>query len=221
MNTEEQLPEPFSERFHIFAVGKDFDVDAFLARSMLDPDYIWRPHGGRHSSGLEVLLGRQRLPVIQQEEIAINYLKAKRDELRSLARFPGVEAVNLGLPYYIPLHASGYCLGPPAELTYRALEAEVTPLYYCTLQSGQSKSLLDRGVRRFPKGQVNPFARMAGTPLWRAVDEAISALVRDRDLVEVTHHERIVSRVWTAINRRHKVIAARFTGRKANQESKN
>jgi hypothetical protein len=109
---QKQLPWPnrFSERFHILALGENFDVDTFLATSKLRPDYVWRHHGNGPTNGLELLPGDgQAISLAQQEEIAINYLEVHRDDLLALAQFPGLEALNLGLVYYCPINATGFC----------------------------------------------------------------------------------------------------------------
>jgi hypothetical protein len=132
-------PERFSERFHIFALGETFDVDAFLATSKLHPDYVWRRKGNGPTNGLEFLLGDgQTIPLRRQEEIAIAFLEANRDELQALAQFPGLEALNLGLVYYCQPSATGFCVGPSSKLMYHALDTGVRPFYYGTLLSKTS-----------------------------------------------------------------------------------
>lgn len=121
----------FSERFHIFALGETFDVDAFLAQSSLRPDFVWRQMGNGPTNGLEVLLGdADKITLRQQEEIAVSYLREHRDELRVLASFPGVEALNLGLIYRVAPNHLGFCLGPSRALMISALDSGVSPNYY-------------------------------------------------------------------------------------------
>lgn len=130
----EPWPERFSERFHIYALGESFDVDAFLARSSLRPSFVWRRMGNGPTNGLELLLGDARTTRIpEQEKIAIEYLRAHREELRSLADFPGVEALILGFVYRISPPATGICVGPSRELMLYALDAGVRPNFYVTL----------------------------------------------------------------------------------------
>ena len=127
-------PDRFSERFHIFALGEVFDVDAFLAQSSLCPDFVWQRIGNGPTNGLEILLGdADTLTLPQQEEIAVNYLRENRDELRALADFSGVEALNLGLVYRVGPNALGFCLGPSRALMISALESGVRPNYYGTV----------------------------------------------------------------------------------------
>src|SRR5262249_49464062 len=120
--------------FHLFAHGEAFDVDAFLQASTLRPDYVWRRGDQRRyacvesrheTSGVEFVLGNGLVvPFPEQEQIAIAYLKAHRDELRALAQFPGVETFILGLQYVCELDESivGFCMGPSAILMWHALD---------------------------------------------------------------------------------------------------
>lgn len=127
-------PDRFSERFHIFAHGPTFDVGAFLATSTLRPDFVWRREAPV-TSGVEFFLGNGRaIRLRDQEEIAITYLKAHREELRALAKFSGVNAFRLGLVYIAKLDgsASGVCLWWNPELMSRALDIGITPAYYIT-----------------------------------------------------------------------------------------
>lgn len=132
MDKETQVwPDKFSERFHIFALGETFDVDAFLAQSSLHPDFVWRRQGNGPTNGLEILLGdADKATLREQEEIAANYLREHRNELRALASFPGVEALNLGLVYRVGPNQLGFCLGPSRALMIAALDSEVRPNYY-------------------------------------------------------------------------------------------
>jgi len=60
-------------------------------------------------------------------------MKEHRDDLRYLASFPGVEALNLGLVYRVAESALGVCLGPPLALMLRALDTGVRLNYYVTM----------------------------------------------------------------------------------------
>jgi hypothetical protein len=213
MDNQEQQPWPdsFSQRFHIFALGEAFDVDAFLAGSTLRPDFVWRRMGNGPSNGLELLLGNAHAVSLRnQEELAVAYLKANRDELRALAAFPGVEALNLGLAYRLPLNATGCCPGPPAELMFHALDTGVSPRYYVTLEGRQVED--HPIIRRLPKDTSYNLDRWEGTPLWRSVDKAIADLVRSGKMLEDTYHEFIVEGICDAIRRRKKAIVSQFSG---------
>lgn len=130
----EPRPERFSERFHIYALGVTFDVDAFLAQSLLRPSFVWRQMGNGPANGLELLLGDARITRIpEQQKIAVEYLKAHREELRALAQFPGVEALILGFVCRLSPHATGICVGPSTALMFHALEAGVRPNFYVTV----------------------------------------------------------------------------------------
>src|SRR4051812_2957824 len=103
-------------KFCLFAHGREFDVDAFLAGTSLRPDYVWRRGDqkryacgeSRHpTSGVEVVLGDgEKLSLPEQEKIAIEYLSANREALRALAGWPGVTTFVLGLHYRIELGPS-------------------------------------------------------------------------------------------------------------------
>jgi hypothetical protein len=211
MSLQKDLPWPerFSEQFHIFALGEAFDVDGFLATSKLRPDYVWRRKGNGPTNGLELLLGdAQTLRLHEQEEIAVAYLKVHRDELRALAQFPGVEALNLGLAYRIALTTVGCVLGPPPKLMLHSLDAGVTPNYYVTLEGRQIESR--PVIRRFPKGLKRTFEHWEDTLLWKAIGKAVADLVRSGDLVEDTYHEFVLERICSAVHRRRKAIAAQL-----------
>jgi hypothetical protein len=89
--------------------------------------------GNGPTNGVEFLLGDAPLKPREQERIAIEYLQKNREELRALACFPGVEALNLGLPYRVLPNQLGICLGPSCELMLSALDSGVRPNYYVTI----------------------------------------------------------------------------------------
>jgi hypothetical protein len=127
-----EWPERFEERLHIFAHGETLDVDAFLANSTLRPDFVWRRKAPL-TSGVEFLLGDGRaMGLREQENIAITYLRAHRDELRSIAAFRGVDAFVLGLVYIAKLEegVTGVALDWPPELMKSALDTGITPIHY-------------------------------------------------------------------------------------------
>jgi hypothetical protein len=211
MNNPKQRswPDRFEERLHIFALGESIDVDAFLVQSALRPDFVWWRMGNGPTNGLELLLsGGQAIPLREQEEIAIAYLMANRDELRVLAKFPGVEALNLGLAFRLPLNAIGCAPGPPAKLMFHALDAGVTPLYYVTLEGRQVPR--SPCIRRLPKSSSYDLERWRGTPLWRAIEKALADEVRSGSLIEENHHEFIVESICDAVKRRKKAIVAQL-----------
>ena len=131
---QQPWPDRFSERFHVFTLGESFDVDSYLATSTLRPDFVWRRMGNGPTNGFEILLGDAQVTnLVNQEKIAISYLKEHRNDLRALAQFPGVEALNLGLVYHVKHESIGFVIGPPNELMHCALDACVSPLYYLTI----------------------------------------------------------------------------------------
>jgi hypothetical protein len=129
-----EWPERFEERLHILAHGETLDVDAFLANSTLRPDFVWR-RKAPVTSGVEFFLGDGRaLRLCDQENIAITYLRAHRDQLRAIAAFPGVDAFILGLVYIAKLEegVTGGALDWPANLMQSALDVGITPIHYIT-----------------------------------------------------------------------------------------
>jgi hypothetical protein len=132
--------------FRLFAHGETFDVDAFLAATKLRPDHVWRRGDQRRyytcidsphpTSGVEFVLGDgMTVPFLEQEGIAIEYLKAHREELRALAQFPGAETFILGLQYHTGLEDGvvAFSMGPSPLLMWHALDVGVRLNYYVTL----------------------------------------------------------------------------------------
>jgi hypothetical protein len=122
--------------FGLFAHGEAFDADAYLAETKLRIDYVWRRGDQRRYSCVEIALGDGRaVPYFEQGEIAIDYLKSHRDELRALAKFPGVETFILGLQYHVQIGEStiGFSIGPSPLLMWHALDIGVRPTYYVSL----------------------------------------------------------------------------------------
>jgi hypothetical protein len=131
------------------AYGSQFDLDAFLALSRLpvcsvvrqgDPIYpASRPNGPRHDrSGVHVSVSDADFSDLarQAREVA-DFLQARRDEIRQLCEFPGIEDVTLDFGIerrdvpiqcdYLPpdLVRLAGALGLGIELSnYRALAAE-------------------------------------------------------------------------------------------------
>jgi hypothetical protein len=130
--------------FTLFAHGQSFDVDAFLNATTLRFDEVWRRgdqprysciESPYKTSGVEVVLGDGRtIPFLEQDGVAIEYLEAHRNELRAVAKFPGVETFILGLQYHVRLEEglTGFCMGPSPRLMWHALDIGVRPTYYVT-----------------------------------------------------------------------------------------
>jgi hypothetical protein len=128
--------------FRLFAHGESFDVDAFLAMTTLHAKHVWRRgeqcvNGPpRTTSGITIVLhDGQPLSLPAQEEVAVEYLRAHRDQLRALTEFPGVEVFVLGLQYDIELDASlvGFHITPSPQLMWHALDVGVEVTYYVML----------------------------------------------------------------------------------------
>lgn len=78
--------------------------------------------GNGPTNGVEFLLGDAQLTrLVDQEKTAVLYLKEHLEDIKTLAQFPGVEALNLGLVYYLEPNVTGCCLGPPSALMHSAL----------------------------------------------------------------------------------------------------
>ena len=150
--------------FRIFAHGQSFDVDAFVGMTSLRPDYVWRRGDQRRyacieskhpTSGVEFVLGDGRVvPVLDQEQIAFNYIEEHRHELRTLAQFPGVETFILGIQYICELDEGiiGFCLAPSRRLMQHALDVGIEPNYYVGLnrpnESGSAETEADASHTR-------------------------------------------------------------------------
>jgi len=132
-------------QFRIYALGTDFDVDAYVARGDLEFEDVW--HFGEQlpttcvkadykSGGCAHELGDgYKVPLPEQERIAERYLREHQDALLQLRAFPGVTTLNLGMVYPVDLRDGvvGVCMGPPPRLMHAALSAQVELTYYVEL----------------------------------------------------------------------------------------
>lgn len=123
--------------FHLFAHGEAFDPDAFLAVSPLRPDRVWRrgepKRGyegieglpGHETGGVEFVLGDGRAILYPaQEEIALAFITAHRDELKVLGDFPGADHFTLMFHYEREFDGdmvSG-CVGASRRLMWHTLD---------------------------------------------------------------------------------------------------
>jgi len=180
-----EWPERFEERLHILVHGEAFDVDAFLANSTLRPDFVWR-RKAPVTSGVEFFLGDGRaIRLRDQENIAIAYLRAHRDELRAVAASPGVDAFILGLVHIAKLEegVTGVALDWPPELMQSALDVGITPIHYVTYD-------------RPSKPEQEPYAYfcVAGAfepdDITRRVGVRPSDIAREGDAIGNTNHKR-------------------------------
>lgn len=124
--------------FRIYAHGEAFDVDAFLATTTLRPDCVWRrgDNSRYRTSGLELVLGDGRqLQLCEQDQIAIEYISANREELKALASYPGVTRLVLGLQYDFVLGAAtiAFTMGVSSELLRHLCDAGIEPSFHVTL----------------------------------------------------------------------------------------
>lgn len=139
--------------FTIFAHGESFDVDSFLSETSLVMNHVWRRNDRRRhpfvdskylTSGIEIELGDGFIiPFLEQERIAIKYIKANKNELRIIGTFPGVNTFILGLQYILKVDSNivGFSMGPSAELMKIALEIGLIPNYYVTIDHSRELPL--------------------------------------------------------------------------------
>ena len=137
--------------FRVFALGEEFDVDAFISTSQLTPTLIWRrgepkKPGSRSlypTSGVAYDLGEgSTIPFLKQEAIALSFLKANRDELKSLGEFPGVTHFTLGLQYSKEARRNlvGFCISASSRLMWHLLDIGCTLTNYVWLEYPDTES---------------------------------------------------------------------------------
>jgi hypothetical protein len=103
--------------FQLFASGRAFDVDGFLAATGLHCDRVFRNgekygSGGwiREVSGFNRWLGDDTdLSLDQQFEVAARFLEENHEVLSRLRTWPGLESVTLVLSPEVELDASIIC----------------------------------------------------------------------------------------------------------------
>ena len=142
-------PEPPYDMnaFSISASGEEFEVDQFLEVSQLVPTRTFRrgdqkgssPWSGHYAvSGVVFELGDgQTVPVSEQETIATAFLQANRDELRNLAKFPGVERFALVLHCRrenVERNLYGFSICTSPSLMWHLLDTECTLSHFVTLE---------------------------------------------------------------------------------------
>jgi hypothetical protein len=130
--------------FKIFALGEDFDVATYQDKSTMAVSRIWRrgePKGGRGSpyptSGVEYEIGEgNALSFFEQERLAIEFIKAHRDELSALGQFPGVTHFTLGLQYSNVAQGNlvGFALAVSPCLMWHLLDIRCSLTNYVWLQ---------------------------------------------------------------------------------------
>ena len=130
--------------FRIFALGEDFDVDAYQNKGTMAVSRVWRrgePKRGRGSpyptSGIEYEIGDGNvLSFFEQERLAVEFIKAHRDELVTLGQFPGVTHFTLGLQYSKVAQGNlvGFSLGVSPCLMWHLLDIRCSLTNYVWLQ---------------------------------------------------------------------------------------
>lgn len=135
--------------FRLFAHGESFDVDAYVARSPIQFDGVWRRGEQRKyacieslhpTSGIEKYVGDgSQIPFLDQDQMAIDFLASQTEALRELGEYPGVDTFSLGLQYQTELRGGtiGFSLGPSAELMWHALNVGIDLRYFVVLDRRQ------------------------------------------------------------------------------------
>ena len=130
---------------HKFGNEALFDVAAFLAATSLVPTSIQRKGDRKNSarfpsyfenSAVIFELGDGRsLSWQEQEATAIAFLKEHREELRTLAQFPGVERFELGLRYFSIADPSliMFCVQASSQLMWHLLDTGCSVMWLITL----------------------------------------------------------------------------------------
>lgn len=123
--------------FEIFAHGESFDPDAFLRTTTLKCDGKWYKgqYGSNHpeSSGVNIRLGDGgTLELDEQEQIALEFLKANREALKHLSGFPGVTTFILGIEVDIEVAPNIVCtsFGVSPHLAWQALDVGIELVFY-------------------------------------------------------------------------------------------
>jgi hypothetical protein len=123
------------------AIGRDFDVDAFLADSPLPRDAVFHrgePRGPgegalkRAASGFNSPVSGAALDDLDgQVQDASHFLRQHEEELRRLGRFPGVEEVCLDFGLSLGMEGSQSAVFP-ADLLWQAgaLDIDLVVTHY-------------------------------------------------------------------------------------------
>ena len=142
------MGENTPNQFILFAHGEDFDADAFLEKTSLIFEKVWRRGQPKHpggevlhkTSGVQKALGDGRVtPLPEQQRMACEFLHANRDGLRELASWPGANYRRVGLQYHLELSPGmgGFSMGPPSGLMVAALDVGFELTYYVTIDRGR------------------------------------------------------------------------------------
>lgn len=117
--------------FH--AVGKDFDVDAFVANSSLQPYEVYhrgekllRSRPAYENAGLKVDVSQADGCLAVEFQDAIRWLTENMAELERLAAFPGVESMALDFGYNLRSEFVVQSDSVPLELMRLAVQANVS-----------------------------------------------------------------------------------------------
>ena len=114
------------------AYGRDFDVDAFLAKSSLNPYDVYhqgevpsKSHAPFEDSGLSVDVSQADGCIEAECRDAIDWLTANMAELERLAGFPGVDSLDLCFGYYLRKNVAAQFDHLPRQLVKLAAQASI------------------------------------------------------------------------------------------------
>ena len=134
------------DEFRFFALGEDFNVDAFAAKCSLEPSYIWRKGEVKRyscvgtpypSSGIEFRLGNEaKIAFPAQQALAIAFIQKHREALSRLSAFPGVTHCTLGLQYDAKFESNvvGFSMSASKELMSLLVEVGFNLTHYVSLE---------------------------------------------------------------------------------------
>ena len=139
------------ETLHIFALGEDFDVDAFLPTTTLAIARVWRRGELRGhpdfiqdaypNSGVAIALSptQEALSLWEQDNLATEYLEHHAEQLKQLGTYPGVTAFTLALQENIVLERGlqGFAESFSLRLMWFALKIGIKPQVYVNLDWSQ------------------------------------------------------------------------------------
>lgn len=137
-----ERPDWFEDHFAISALGRDFDVDAFLAESTLTFDQIWRradllsefAFDQGFVSGVSKVLGDGfETAFYDQQRIAGQFIAEHFDALKHLGKFDGVEMFTLTVHTVVDQPAAAVVLDWFPSLLGPALELGLRLAFYVDL----------------------------------------------------------------------------------------
>jgi len=145
------VPVSMNHWIKIHALGESFDVDAFVRTCSMSLSSVWRRGepkvvGGASlypTSGIAFNLGDGRIvPFPEQEQLAVAFLKAHRDDLKALGQFPGVSHFTLGLQYLrtFQRESFGCCMSASKWLMWHCLDVGCSLSHYVCVERNEGNA---------------------------------------------------------------------------------